>query len=146
MDTVGRPSPSFILVGRGSGTGSGVGGGSVIGVDAFFFEEAGGCGVASEARLFAADSRRSRAGSLRFSTIAEKHAALCSYVSRRRRERKITNRMTSKGMKRGVRRARDGGREIFRDDRDGRRARRRKEALLGRLQRSDGLLSSLLRN
>ena len=81
---MGRPSPSLILVGNGGAiaTGSGACKGGVEvavdatpGVDPFFLDDEGcGCegvwGAASEARLFAADSRRSRAGSLRFSAIA----------------------------------------------------------------------------
>lgn len=72
MDSVGRASPSLTFVGRGSsgsGADSGSGDGTTTGVEAFFLE-GWGCGVASEALLFAAGSRRSRAGSLRFSAMA----------------------------------------------------------------------------
>lgn len=83
MATVGRPSPSLIFVGSGV-TSTGGSGGSTEGVDAaldatpgveaFFLDEDWGwegvCGAASETRLFAAGSRRSRAGSLRFSAMA----------------------------------------------------------------------------
>lgn len=72
MGTVGRASPSLILVGNGGATTAGSGGGGG-GVAAFFLLEDcvwGACwGAASEARLFAAGSRRSRAGSLRFSAM-----------------------------------------------------------------------------
>lgn len=84
MATVGRPSPSLIFVGSGI-TSTGGSGGSTEGVDAaldaipgveaFFLDDEdwgceGVCGAASETRLFAAGSRRSRAGSLRFSAMA----------------------------------------------------------------------------
>ena len=82
MATVGRPSPSLIFVGSGV-TSTGGSGGSTEGVeaaldafpgvDAFFLDEDWGwegvCGAPSEIRLFAAGSRRSRAGSLRFSAM-----------------------------------------------------------------------------
>lgn len=63
----------MILVGNGGTTTASSGGGG--GVEAFFLLDEdcvwGFCwGAASEARLFAAGSRRSRAGSLRFSAMA----------------------------------------------------------------------------
>lgn len=82
MGTVGRPSPSLILIGNGVATTAGSGGGG--GVEVFFLLDDcvwGICwGVASEARLFAAGSRRSRAGSLRFSAMAIKKDGLLSDV------------------------------------------------------------------
>ena len=68
-------SPSLIFVGRGSSTSSGVGSGTgsgagvrtATGVEAFLRDD---CGAASETRRFAGGSRRSRAGSLRFSAMA----------------------------------------------------------------------------
>lgn len=72
---MGRPSPSFSFVGNGFSTTSGVGGGggegTAAGVEAFFLDVAWdcGCGVASETRLLAAGSRRSRAESRRFSAM-----------------------------------------------------------------------------
>lgn len=90
---MGRPSPSLILVGNGGKLATGSGGAkegvevavdATPGVDPFFLDDEGGAcegvwGVASETRLFAADSRRSRAGSLRFSAMVSLKDALDSY-------------------------------------------------------------------
>lgn len=89
---MGRPSPSLILVGKGGALSTGSGGAkekvevavdATPGVDPFFLDdEDGACegvwGAASETRLFAADSRRSRAGSLRFSAMVKSKDAVGS--------------------------------------------------------------------
>jgi hypothetical protein len=74
---MGRGSPSLTFVGRASsritaGGVSGAGAGGVAGVAraAFLCDRAGGGGGDAASR-FAADSRRSRGGSLRFSTMSD---------------------------------------------------------------------------
>lgn len=65
---IGRPSPSFIFVGKdlsifGRGVGS-----TWTAIEAFFFDDCWGCGVASATRRLAVGSRP-RAVNLRFSAI-----------------------------------------------------------------------------